>query len=74
MLLFLLFVKDPPLYIRIIVDLTIILLGIGVTLLGLFGKPYWLWRSRLSTIIGGILITIAAIVFVAYHLIVYHTW
>ena len=74
MFLFLLFVKDPPLYIRVIVDITELLLGIGVTLLGLFGKPSWLWRSRLSTIIGGILITIVALVFVTCRLIIYHTW
>jgi hypothetical protein len=74
MLLFLLFVKDPPLYTRIIVDITELLLGIGTTLLGLFGKDTWLWRSRLTTTIIGILVTIAAIVFVIYRFITYHTW
>jgi hypothetical protein len=74
MFLFLLFVKDPPLYIRVIVDITELLLGVGTTLLGLFGKDAWLWQSRLSTIIGGILITIMALVFVTCRLIIYHMW
>lgn len=55
-------------------DLTILSAGIGGILLGIFGKPYWLWRSRLVTIITGVLIAIIAIMYIIQRLVMYHTW
>jgi len=63
--------KEPPFYVQIIAVSSVFILSVGVLVLGLYGKDKWLWRSRQSTIIGGVILTIFSLIALIYNLILW---